>query len=111
MSEVRKQICINVPPEYELKLLTALAYFLGRKVSAQALACLSMYLRQSEPRIMAQLGYYAHKASQVKGTTISEYELLDLIYESPETADQLLKNTGKVHYLDESKDVFEPEER
>lgn len=107
MTEDRKQISINVPPEYELKLLTALAYFLGRKVSAQASACLSMYLRQSEPRIMAQLRYYAHKASRLQDTTVSEYELLDLIYESPEKVEELFKDTGKVHQLDESQDVFD----
>ncbi|MDL5052464.1 hypothetical protein QQ056_02655 [Oscillatoria laete-virens NRMC-F 0139] len=108
MSQPKPQIAINLPPEYELKLLTALAYFLGRNISAQALACLSMYLRQSEPRIMAQLRYYAHQASKTQGRSISEYELLDWIYESPERVDELLQQAGKVHHPSEIQDVFEP---
>lgn len=93
-------ITLNPPPEYELKLLTALAYFLGRSISAQALACLSMYLRQSEPRIMSQVRYYAHRAG------LHEYDLLDLIFEHPDRADELLQRSGKVHQPQES-DVFE----
>lgn len=93
-------LTLKPPPEYELKLLTALAYFLGRNISAQALACLSMYLRQSEPRIMSQVRYYAHKAG------LHEYELLDLIFEHPERADELLKQAGKVHQPQDN-DVFE----
>lgn len=94
-------IQINLPPEYEMKLLTALSYFLGRSVSAQALACLCMYLRQSEPRIMSQVRYYAHRLN------LHEYDLLDLISENPEAIDRLLKDAGKVHTAAEP-DVFEP---
>ena len=99
----RSPITINVPPEYEFKLLTALAYFLGRTVAAQALACLSMYLRQSEPRIMSQVRYYAHRLK------MNEYDLLDLIYKHPEQVDALLKNSGKVHQPGDLNDVFESE--
>jgi hypothetical protein len=100
MNNAKEKICINPPPEYELKLLTALSYFLGRDIEAQALACLSMYLRQSEARIMSQVRYYAHKAS------LSEYDLLDLICENPTQVDELLGRTGKVHQPDET-DVFD----
>jgi hypothetical protein len=102
MPEARKQIYIDSLPDYEMRLLTALSYFLGRQASTQAIACLSMYLRQSEPRIMSQLRYYAHKAQ------MDEYDLLDLIYENPDEVDRLLKVTGKVHPSDES-DIFEVE--
>ncbi|MFM7469981.1 MAG: hypothetical protein ACKO5P_00485 [Nodosilinea sp.] len=39
-------------PDYERHLLMALAVFLGRDPEAQARACLCMYLRQAEPRII-----------------------------------------------------------
>lgn len=99
--EESKGIHINVPPEYEMKLLTALAYFLGRKVSAQAGACLSMYLRQSEPRIMSQVRYYAHRAG------LHEYDLLDLISQDPAQVDALLQKAGKVHLPEDGQDAFE----
>lgn len=84
-----------------MRLLTALAYFLGRKVNAQASACLSMYLRQSEPRIMSQVRYYAHRCG------IHEYDLLDLIFKHPERVDELLRDAGKVHQSGDRADVFE----
>ncbi|HEY9763794.1 MAG TPA: hypothetical protein V6D07_14780 [Trichocoleus sp.] len=93
-------------PDYERKLLLALAFFLGREVTAQAVACLSMYLRQSEPRVMAQVKYYAHKATQQTGQPLSEYELLDLIAADPEKVAKLLQ-MGVVHAPGQS-DVFDP---
>lgn len=96
----RKRIHISAPPEYEMKLLTALAFFLGRKVSTQAAAALAMYIRQSHDRIMAQVNYYAHRCN------IEPYDLLDLIYDDPEKAKNLLDNVGKVHAGEELKDVF-----
>jgi hypothetical protein len=92
-------------PDYEQRLLTALAYFLGRDVEAQAKACLCMYLRQAEPRIMAQVNYYAHRFSQATGHPISGYDLLDLITQSPETVHQALPDLGRVHAA-EAADVF-----
>jgi hypothetical protein len=97
-------IWIKYPPEYEMKLLTALAYFLGREINTQALACLSMYLRQSEPRIMAQVKYYAYKLG------MHEYDLLDLISENPESLAALLKQAGTVHADDDTADVFKIED-
>jgi len=84
-------------PAYESRLLTALAFFLGRDVDAQARACLCMYLRQSEPRIMAQLKYYAHRLSTQLGRDINEYELLELIATSPEAVTEALPDLGGVH--------------
>jgi hypothetical protein len=106
---LERQLHLNAPPEYEMKLLTALSFFLGRKVTSQALACLSMYLRQSEPRIMSQVRYYAHKASKASGQEINEYEMLDLIFEDPERAASLLQGLGVVHHPNEIKDAFEAE--
>jgi hypothetical protein len=87
----KKQICINAPPEYEMKLLTALAFFLGRKVSSQASAVVAMYLRQSHDRILSQCEFYAHKAG------MNKWELLDLIYSNPHQAEKLLKGGVKIH--------------
>lgn len=92
-------------PDYEQRLLTALAYFLGREADAQARACLCMYLRQAEPRIMAQVNYYAHRFSQATGEPTSGYELLDLIAQSPEVVSQALPDLGRVHAA-EAADVF-----
>ncbi|HEY9738608.1 MAG TPA: hypothetical protein V6D06_20085 [Trichocoleus sp.] len=100
---------LNSLPEYERKLLCSLAFFLGRDLSAQAVACLSMYLRQSEPRILGQLNYYAHKATKKTGQPYDAYDLLDLIIESPETAAELLQLT--VVHPPGQRDVFEPEGR
>lgn len=104
MTHPDRQLQINAPPEYEMRLLMALAYFLGRSVNAQASACLSMYLRQSEPRIMSQVRYYAHRCG------LHEYDLLDLIAENPAQVDALLKEAGKVHQTGDRKDIFEPED-
>ena len=92
-------------PAYESRLLTALAFFLGRDTEAQARACLCMYLRQSEPRIMAQVKYYAHRLSAKLGRPINEYELLDLMATNPETVIANLPELGSVHRPDEL-DVF-----
>ncbi|QQE63388.1 hypothetical protein GFS31_00530 [Leptolyngbya sp. BL0902] len=96
-------------PDYEQRLLTALAYFLGRDSEAQARACLCMYLRQAEPRIMAQVNYYAHRFSQATGQPTSGYELLDLLSQSPEVVRQALPGLGQVHAADTA-DVFTPAE-
>lgn len=91
-------------PEYETKLLLALSFFLGRDPSAQGRACLSMYLRQSEARIMAQVRYYAHQASRSTGKPCGEYDLLDLVAENPDQAIDLLGAILPVHT--HSADVF-----
>jgi hypothetical protein len=64
-----------------------------------------MYLRQSEPRIMAQVKYYAHRLSNKLGREVSGYELLEMIATCPETIAEALPNLGEVHRPDEV-DVF-----
>jgi len=95
----RKRISISALPEYEMKLLSALAFFLGRKTQQQATAALAMYVRQSHDRILTQCEYYAFKLG------INKWELLDLIFENPSKAKELLESAGKVHAPDEQ-DVF-----
>ncbi|MEO1067923.1 MAG: hypothetical protein AAFW95_02205 [Cyanobacteria bacterium J06638_6] len=92
-------------PDYERHLLTAMAYFLGREPEAQARACLCMYLRQAEPRIMAQVRYYAHRIAAQGQQPMDAYELLALIAQSPETVTALLPDLGQVHDP-EQPDVF-----
>lgn len=96
----RKRIHINTPPEYEMKLLTALSAFLGRKVSSQASAALAMYLRQSHERILSQCEYYGHRWG------MSKWEVLDLCYANPEKARELIESSGTVHSDDDGPDVF-----
>ena len=98
-------ISLHTLPDYERRLLTALAFFLGRDISAQARACLCMYLRQSEDRIMAQVRYYAHRASRNREKPLSPYDLIDLIYEDPAIAATLLADLQPVH-LPGASDVF-----
>lgn len=101
-------IQVHLLPEYEKKLLMALSFFLGRPASTQALACLSMYLRQSEPRVMSQVRYYAHKISKQSGQQLTEYELLDLIFADPDQVSALLEGLTVVHTPDVAQDVFAP---
>lgn len=97
-----QELTIKAPPDYEMRLLRALSYFLGRKIEAQAVACLSMYLRQSEGRMLSQVRYYAHRLQ------MHEYDLLDLITEDPAAVDRLLQATDKVHRPEDGPDIFEP---
>lgn len=100
--EERAKLSINTPPEYEMKLLNAMAFFLGRNVEAQATAALAMYLRQNCDRLLTQCEFYARKAN------IDKYELLDLITEDRDRAIALLDTVAPVHHPDDIHDVFEP---
>jgi hypothetical protein len=84
-------------PDYEHHLLLAMAYFLGRDPEAQARACLAMYLRQAEPRIMAQVRYYAHQLTAQTGQPMTAYDLLTLIAQSPERVTEMLPTLERVH--------------
>ena len=92
-------------PDYERHLLAAMAYFLGRDPDAQARACLCMYLRQAEPRIMAQVRYYAHQLSAQTGQPVEPYDLLAMIAQSPDAVTAALPHLGRVHD-DSQPDVF-----
>ncbi|NJL01106.1 MAG: hypothetical protein HC838_05320 [Spirulinaceae cyanobacterium RM2_2_10] len=70
---------------YEARLLAALAYFrTGRDRPTQAHHCLSMYLRQSEARIMGEVAFYAEQAG------VTPRELLETIFCDPDQADRWL---------------------
>jgi len=65
---------------FEDRLLHALAFFrTGRDVERQALHCLSMYLRQSESRVMAEVGFYARRLG------LTPEEALEAIYTDPDS--------------------------
>jgi len=101
-AEGRPPLSINPPPEYEMKLLNAMAFFLGRNVEAQATAALAMYLRQNCDRLLTQCEFYARKAD------LDKYELLDLITDDRDRAVALLQTLAPVHHPDDGPDVFEP---
>ena len=86
---------------YEDRLLTALAFFrTQRSLTTQAHHCLSMYLRQSEARILSEIGFYARMVN------LDKYELLELIYTDPDKAEQLIDEATGV----KPSEVFEAEE-
>ena len=70
---------------FEARLLHALAFFRTRRnIEQQALHCLSMYLRQSESRVMGEVRFYARQLG------IEPEEMLEEIYTNPDAvADQL----------------------
>lgn len=71
---------------YEDRLLHALAFFrTNRDPSMQAKHCLSMYLRQSESRIMGEIAFYARACG------IEPFQLLELIYQHPKRADAMIR--------------------
>ncbi|XGV88038.1 MAG: hypothetical protein ACAF42_03225 [Limnothrix sp. BL-A-16] len=85
---------------YEDRLLSALAFFrTQRSRNNQAHHCLSMYLRQSEGRIMAEVGFYARAIGQDPGA------LLELIYTNPDQAESLIADWSG----SQISQVFEPE--
>jgi cobalamin-dependent methionine synthase I len=86
---------------YEDRLLNALAFFrTQRQPTTQAHHCLSMYLRQSESRIMSEIGFYARMVNMDKD------ELLELIYTDPDKAEQLIAQATGV----KPSEVFEADE-
>ncbi len=89
--QTSQEISIPVLPDYEMQLLTAMAFFLGRKVDQQAAAVIAMYLRQSHDRILTQVEFYAQQLG------LSKWDLLNLIFNEPDRARELLDNAGKVH--------------
>lgn len=88
-----KPLPLHLPPlaPYEDRLLRALAFFrTHRQVETQAHHCLSMYLRQSEARVMGEVKFYAELIG------LSTSELLTLIAEDPETALAALEVYGDI---------------
>ncbi|MCU0523832.1 MAG: hypothetical protein MUF72_03295 [Elainella sp. Prado103] len=72
-------------PPYESALLSSLAFFRQQERTTQALNCLTMYLRQSETRVMGEIRFYA-------GLLHMEPEaLLMLIDQDPQQAAQLIQ--------------------
>ncbi|WP_071518858.1 hypothetical protein [Geitlerinema sp. PCC 9228] len=73
---------------YEDRLLHALAFFrTNRNPAIQAKHCLSMYLRQSENRIMREIEFYARACG------MEPFQLLESIYQNPEKADRMIRES------------------
>lgn len=76
---------------YEDRLLAALAFFrTSRRPEVQAHHCLSMYLRQSEARVMGEVGFYARRCG------CAPDEFLELIYRDPAAAEAAIAQLGRV---------------
>lgn len=73
-------------PPYEHALLASLAFFRKQDPTTQALNCLTMYLRQSESRVMSEIRFYARLLQ------MEPEALLQLITQDPVQAEQLLKD-------------------
>jgi hypothetical protein len=77
---------LSALPVYEDALLSSLAFFRKQPRSVQALNCLTMYLRQSEIRVMSEIRFYAQMID------MEPHELLMLIHTQPEQAEMLLRD-------------------
>ena len=73
-------------PPYEAAMLSSLAFFRKQERTTQALNCLTMYLRQSESRVMGEIRFYA------KQLNMEPEALLMLIHHDPGQAEALLKD-------------------
>jgi len=100
MPQEQQRLHLRPLAPYEDRLLTALAFFrTQRKTTTQAHHCLAMYLRQSESRIMSEVGFYARLSG------LNQFELLELIYTDPDKAEMLIEQAAGVGV----KDTFEEE--
>jgi cobalamin-dependent methionine synthase I len=95
-----KRIHLKPLAPYEDRLLHALAFFrTKRQATTQAHHCLSMYLRSSESRIMSEVGFYSKMAG------LDKTKFLELIYQDPDKAAQLIKDSTGINISD----VFDPD--
>ena len=96
----RKRINLKELPLYESQLLNAIAFFQGRPYATQAYNALTFYVRQSESRVMKQVGFYARRLK------MDEWKLLELIYQDEEKAKELIEKATQVDLIERS----EPDE-
>lgn len=82
-----KRLYLSPLAPFEDRLLASLAFFrTKRKPTTQAHHCLSMYLRQSESRIMGEVGFYARACG------VEPIQFLELIYQEPDKAEQMIRD-------------------
>lgn len=90
-----KELHLRSLAPYEDRLLSALAFFRTRRDrTTQAQHCLSMYLRQSEGRILSEVGFYAHLVKMDK------LDFLELLYTDPERVERLIFEETGTHLSD-----------
>lgn len=101
-----KRLYLRPLAPYEDRLLNALAFFrTKRKPTTQAHHCLSMYLRQSEARIMSEVGFYANICK------VDPLSFLELLYTNPDKAESMITEAlgaGVKDIFDDEHDM-EPE--
>ena len=83
--EIGEPLHLPPLPPYESSLLASLAFFRKQPRETQALNCLTMYLRQSEARVLGEIRFYARLVD------LEPEALLRLIYQDPERAEALLQ--------------------
>ncbi|MFB2832962.1 hypothetical protein [Floridanema evergladense] len=97
---IPKRLHLRPLAPYEDRLLACLSFFrTKRQRTVQAHHCLSMYLRQSDSRILGEVGFYARRIG------ISVDELMELIYADPDKAQQLIDQ----HFSTKINEVFDAE--
>lgn len=90
--QLPKRLHLRALAPYEDRLLSALSFFrTKRQKTTQAHHCLSMYLRQSENRILSEVEFYARM------TGLDKYHLLELIYSDPDKAQKLIDEATGVN--------------
>ena len=100
MTPPPEPIALRSLAPYEDRLLSALAFFrTQRSRETQAHHCLSMYLRQSEGRIMSEIGFYARSIGW------EPRDFLELIYTDPDRAERLIADWSNCQISE----VFEPD--
>lgn len=102
MTSRLSRINLKQLPLYERQILHAIAFFQGRPVTTQAYNALTFYLRQSEPRVASQVGFYARRLN------MSVDQLYELIYTDPEQAKQLIQSVTQERIIErEEPDVLD----
>ncbi|MGC9505407.1 hypothetical protein [Baaleninema sp.] len=102
---IPKPLDLNPLAPYEDRMLSALAFFrTKRNRTTQAHHCLSMYLRQSEARIMGEVGFYARACG------VEPLQFLELIYQNPDRAEQLIQERLHIDISEVFDDGEPPEE-
>lgn len=95
-----KRLHIRPLAAYEDRLLSCLSFFRSqRQRTTQAHHCLSMYLRQSESRIISEVSFYANRLG------MEPSELMELIYLEPEKADRMIGEA----FNSKPSEIFEPD--
>lgn len=92
---IPKRLHMSPLRPFEDRLLNALAFFrFQRGATTQAHHCLSMYLRQSQARIMAEVAYYAQWVG------MEPMAFLEMIYQEPDKALKMIEERNGPEFVE-----------